>query len=128
MQRLALLWHGTVWNLADRYSVFPVRRADRYEAGVTAGPTLELGISHRDQGPGLGHLVQVRHAFGLGVAVGQQPVLHLQGGGGIGVERFVAVKENVPLLMEELDRLERRSRKRAPGREGGIGPVLRPAG
>ena len=66
-------------------------------AGVAAGAALELGVADRDQAAGLGHLVEVGDALGLGIAVVHQPVLALERRRRVGVERLVAVEQDVAL-------------------------------
>ena len=111
----------------DRDPVRPVRRADRDIAREPPEPAGDLGVADRHQAAGLRHLVEVRHPLGLGVAVVQQPVLPLQRRRRVGVERLVAVEEDVPLLVQELQRVEADAGEGEAGRERRVRPVLRPA-
>src|SRR5262245_2083962 len=124
VQRPALLLQWRLGHLSDRDAVLPVRWTDGDEARVTAGATLELGVADRDQRARLGDLVQVRHALSLGVAVGEEPPLGLERRSVVRVQRLVPVEEDVPLLVEELERLELDPGERSARGKGRVRPGL----
>ncbi len=112
----------------DRYPRGRVGRADRDVARVAAEAALELRVADGDEAAGRRHLVEVRHALGLSIAVVHQPVLALERRGGVGVERLVAVEKDVALLVQELQRVESDAREGCPRGEVLVRPALRPVG
>src|SRR5215470_13635439 len=86
-------------DLPDGDAVLPVGGTDGDEPRVATGPALELRESDGHQRAGLGHLVEVRHRLGLGIAVGEEPPLALHGRSAVGVQRLVPVEQDVALLV-----------------------------
>jgi hypothetical protein len=105
MQRLGRFRQRRVL-LPDHHAVGPVGRTHRDVAGVAAKSASELRIADDHEGTGFRNLVKVCHSLGLRVAVVHQPVLALEVRRRIGVERFVAVKQDPAFEMQKLKRLE----------------------
>lgn len=117
---------GCFRHLADTHTVNPVRRADRDKARKTAGAAAEFGIPDRHQCTSLGYFVQISNAFGLRIAVVQQPCLTLQRWRAIGVQRLVSVEQDVPLLVQEFQRAQADARELLRRRQAWIRPALLP--
>src|SRR5262249_36460456 len=99
LQRAALLRERRFRDLADRDAVLPGGRTDGDEPCIATRPALELRKADRHQRAGLGHLIEVRHRLGLGVAVGEEPPLALHRRGAVGVQWLVPVEQDVALLV-----------------------------
>src|SRR3954470_4580118 len=128
MQRLFRLWQRCVRDFADADALGPGGRANRDIAGIAAGSALELRIPDLNQAAGRRHLVEIGDALGLDIAVVHQPGLACERRRGVGVQRLVAVHQDVPLQVQELQCVQGHTGKGRPGRERGIGPVLGPVG
>src|SRR4051794_33930229 len=96
---------------ADLHALPCGRRAYRNVAGVAAEAASELRIADVDEAACGRHAGEVRDPLGLRVTVVHQPRLALERRGGVGVQRLVAVKQDVSLEMQELERGKRHTRE-----------------
>jgi hypothetical protein len=103
-------------------------RADRDVPRIATGAALELRVADRHQAPGRRHAIEVGDAFRLGETVVHEPGLAFERRGRVGVDRLVAVEEDAPPLVQELQRVERHAGEGPAGGQLGIGPGLRPVG
>src|SRR5436190_2011217 len=70
-------------------------------------PVLRLWPGHYNQSTRRGDLVKVGHHFDLPMAVAEEPRFRFHFYGSIGIHGLVAVRDNAPLFIEKLYRLER---------------------
>ena len=107
---MRLLRQRGAWGFLDGDAVFPGLRRDGNVARESASSTERFGEADGDQRAFLWYLVEIGHTLGLRVVILQDPRLAGEIGRGVGIQWLVAVKENLPLQMKELDRIQLHAR------------------
>src|ERR1700730_12604854 len=101
---LSIHLHRRLRQFPNPYTVFPVGRADRDEPRVCTRASLKFRKTDGYECALLRNLVEIRDAFGLGVAVAQEPSFPFESRRRVRVERFVSVKQNFSFDMKKLQR------------------------
>ena len=112
-----------IWT--DGRAIWPIRRTDGDVARIAAKTAAELRIADDDKRARFRRLIEIGHAFGLSKAVMHQPGLTFEIGGGVRIERLMAVKKDVALPMQELECIETDAGELLQGGEFWMGPRLR---